>query len=91
MLKDKTGDYVTLSGNQVGVLLIDYIITARKLTNTMPPHPAVLKSIVTTEMARAAANKNGVECFDTLHRLQVPRREDQAVRADRFAPVSVRV
>ena len=66
VLKDKTGDYVTLSGNQVGVLLIDYIITARKLTNTMPPHPAVLKSIVTTEMARAAAAKNGVECFDTF-------------------------
>ena len=66
VLKDKTGEYVTLSGNQVGVLLIDYIITARKLTNTMPEHPAVLKSIVTTEMARAAANKNGVDCFDTF-------------------------
>ena len=65
-MKDKTGEYVTLSGNQVGVLLIDYIITARKLTNTMPPHPAVLKSIVTTEMARAAAEKNGVACFDTF-------------------------
>ena len=66
VLKDKTGEYVTLSGNQVGVLLIDYIITARKLTNPMPPHPAVLKSIVTTEMARAAAEKNGVACFDTF-------------------------
>ena len=66
VLKDKAGEYVTLSGNQVGVLLIDYIITARKLTNTMPEHPAVLKSIVTTEMARAAANKNGVDCFDTF-------------------------
>ena len=49
-----------------GVLLTDYIITAKKLTNTMPAHPAVLKSIVTTEMARAAAEKNGVECFDTF-------------------------
>ena len=48
------------------VLLTDYIITAKKLTNTMPAHPAVLKSIVTTEMARAAAEKNGVECFDTF-------------------------
>ncbi len=66
VLKDKTGDYVTLSGNQVGVLLTDYIITAKKLTNTMPPHPAILKSIVSTEMARAAAEKNGVECFDTF-------------------------
>ena len=66
VLKDKTGDYVTLSGNQVGVLLIDYIITARKLTGTMPEHPAVLKSLVTTEMARAAAEANGVACFDTF-------------------------
>lgn len=66
VLKDKSGEYVTLSGNQVGVLLTDYIITAKKLTNTMPAHPAMLKSIVTTEMARAAAEKNGVACFDTF-------------------------
>ncbi|MDE7034782.1 MAG: phospho-sugar mutase, partial [Eubacteriales bacterium] len=66
VLKDKAGDYITLSGNQVGVLLIDYIITARRLTNTMPEHPAVLKSIVSTEMARSAAEKNNVACFDTF-------------------------
>ncbi len=66
VLKNKEGEYVTLSGNQVGVLLTDYIITAKKLTNTMPEHPAILKSIVSTEMARAAAEKNGVECFDTF-------------------------
>ena len=50
----------------MGVLLIDYIITAKKLTNTMPPHPAVLKSVVSTEMARKVANDNGVACFDTF-------------------------
>ncbi|MGM9677783.1 MAG: phospho-sugar mutase [Butyricicoccus sp.] len=66
VLKSSTGDYVTLSGNQMGVLLIDYIITAKKLTNTMPEHPAVLKSVVSTEMARKVANDNGVECFDTF-------------------------
>ena len=66
VLRDKTGEYITLSGNQVGVLLIDYVITAKKLTGTMPEHPAVLKSLVTTEMARAAAEKNGVACFDTF-------------------------
>ena len=66
VLKSSTGEYVTLSGNQMGVLLIDYIITAKKLTNTMPPHPAVLKSVVSTEMARKVANENGVECFDTF-------------------------
>ena len=66
VLKDAAGEYITLSGNQVGVLLIDYVITAKKLTGTMPEHPAVLKSIVTTEMARAAAEVNGVDCFDTF-------------------------
>ncbi len=66
VLKNKEGDYVTLSGNQVGVLLTDYIITAKKLTGTLPANAAVLKSIVTTEMARAAAEKNGVACFDTF-------------------------
>ena len=66
VLKNSEGEYVTLSGNQVGVLLIDYVIAAKKLTGTMPEHPAVLKSLVTTEMARAAAEKNGVDCFDTF-------------------------
>ena len=66
VLKNSEGDYVTLSGNQIGVLLIDYIITAKKLTNTMPEHPAVLKSVVTTEMARKVANDNGIDCFDTF-------------------------
>ncbi len=66
VLRDKSGEYITLSGNQVGVLLVDYIITARKLTGTMPASPAVLKSIVTTEMAHAVAEKNGVACFDTF-------------------------
>ena len=66
VLRNKEGEYVTLSGNQVGVLLIDYIITARKLTGTMPEHPAVLKSVVSTEMARSVAEKNGVACFDTF-------------------------
>ncbi len=66
VLRDSEGDYVTLSGNQVGVLLIDYIITAKELTHTMPAHPAVLKSVVTTEMARKVAEANGVACFDTF-------------------------
>ena len=66
VLRDSQGGYVTLSGNQVGVLLIDYVITAKKLTNTMPPHPAVLKSVVSTEMARKVAEDNGIACFDTF-------------------------
>ena len=66
MVRGADGEYHTITGNQMGVLLIDYIITAKKLTNTMPPHPAVLKSVVSTEMARKVANDNGVACFDTF-------------------------
>ncbi|MGE4548466.1 MAG: phospho-sugar mutase [Intestinibacillus sp.] len=66
VLRDAQGEYVTLSGNQVGVLLIDYIINAKRQTKTMPKNPAVVKSIVTTEMARAVCEANGVACFDTF-------------------------
>lgn len=66
VLRNAEGEYVTLSGNQVGVLLVDYVITAKNLTGTMPAHPAVLKSIVTTEMARTVCQANNVDCFDTF-------------------------
>jgi len=66
MVRSDTGDYITLSGNQTGVLLADYIIGAKRRAGTMPDKPVILKSLVTTEMARAVAEKNGVACFDTF-------------------------
>lgn len=66
VVRNGAGEYVTLSGNQVGVLLVDYIITARKLAGTLPASPCVLKSIVTTEMARVVAEANNVACFETF-------------------------
>ncbi|MDR0248108.1 MAG: phospho-sugar mutase [Oscillospiraceae bacterium] len=66
MLRNNEGEYVTLSGNQVGVLLLDYLIRAKRQNGTMPRNPACVKTIVTTEMARAVAEKNGVACFDTF-------------------------
>jgi phosphoglucomutase len=66
VVRDRTGEYVTLSGNQVGVLLLDYIIRAKKERGALPPRPAVLKSIVTTEMVRAVADRHGVTCYDTF-------------------------
>lgn len=66
VLRDAKGEYITLSGNQVGVLLVDYIINAKRQTKTMPKNPSVVKSIVTTEMARAVCEANGVACFDTF-------------------------
>ena len=66
LVRDDKGEYVSISGNQAGVLLLDYIITARMRRGTLPANAAAVKSIVTTEMARVVAEKNGVDCFDTF-------------------------
>lgn len=66
MVRDKNGGFVTISGNQTGVLLLDYLIGAKKRAGTMPENPVVLKTIVTTEMARRVAEANGVRCIDTF-------------------------
>ena len=66
MVKDAAGEYVTITGNQTGVLLLDYLIGALKRAGRMPEHPVALKTIVTTEMARAVAERSGVDCYDTF-------------------------
>lgn len=66
MVREKNGEYVTVSGNQTGVLLLDYLIGAKRRAGTLPENPAALKTIVTTEMARRVAEKNGVLCYDTF-------------------------
>ena len=63
----KKGDnYISISGNQLGVLLMDYIINARKAAGTLPGNAAVLKSIVTTKMSDKIAHMNGVYIEDTF-------------------------
>ena len=66
MVKTKDGDFKVISGNQTGVLLLDYLIGAKKRTGKMPEKPVALKTIVTTEMARKVAEVNGLQCFDTF-------------------------
>ena len=66
MVKTKSGEYKVLSGNQTGVLLLDYLIGAMKRTGKLPANPVALKSLVTTEMARKVAEVNGLKCFDTF-------------------------
>ena len=62
----KGDEYVTITGNQLGVLLLDYIINARLSTGTMPANPGAVTSIVTTGMARTVAEKNGVHFEETF-------------------------
>ena len=65
-VKDKTGQYVQISGNQTGVLLLDYLIGAKKRAGTLPADAVALKSLVTTDMARVAAEANGVKSYNTF-------------------------
>ena len=66
MVRTKDDDFVVISGNQTGVLLLDYLIGAKRRTGKMPENPVVLKTIVTTEMARKVAEVNGLKCYDTF-------------------------
>ncbi len=65
-VKDKTGQYVQISGNQTGVLLLDYLIGAKKRAGTLPADAVALKSLVTTDMARVVAEANGVKSYNTF-------------------------
>ena len=66
MVRTKEDDFVVISGNQTGVLLLDYLIGAKQRTGKMPANPVALKTIVTTEMARKVAETNGLKCYDTF-------------------------
>lgn len=59
-------EYKVITGNQLGVLLLDYIINARIRTSKMPENPGAVCSIVSTSMARAVAEKNGVHFEETF-------------------------
>ena len=63
-VKNKEGEFEALSGNQVGILLLDYILTRLKEEGNLPANAAVVKSFVTTGMARAICQKYGVTLFE---------------------------
>lgn len=66
MVRGSDGRFITVSGNQMGALLMDYIIRRREQTGTMPASPYCVKSIVSTDMARAIADAHGVKLYDVL-------------------------
>ena len=60
------GEYVLLTGNEVGVLLTDYLLSMKKANNTLPPRPVIVKTIVTTDLVRKVAAEYDAEIFDVL-------------------------
>jgi len=66
IIMDANGEYMTLNGNQIGVLLCEYILRNKKLKGTLSPKGAVIKTIVTTDMVKAVAKDYGVKVYDVL-------------------------
>lgn len=65
-VRNDEGKFVLLNGNQIGVLLANYIFLRKSEDGTMPKNGALVKTIVTTELARVLATSYGVTTFDVL-------------------------
>ena len=65
-VRDGEGKFVLLNGNQTGALMTEYILRRRKESGTLPVNGAIVKTIVTTELARKIADGYGVATFDVL-------------------------
>ena len=65
-VKDKNGEYVLLSGNETGILLLDYICSQRVKHGKMPADPVMIKTIVTMDMGELIAQNYGVRTINVL-------------------------
>ncbi len=66
VVRDKNGEYVPVTGNRTGSLLLHYILTAGRQKGLLPEHPALVKTIVTSDLPRVIAEKNGCASFSTF-------------------------
>lgn len=66
MVRGEDGEYRTITGNQMGVLLLDYIITAKRANGTLPENAAAVSTIVTTKMVRRVCEVNGIHFDETF-------------------------
>ncbi|MBS4204868.1 phospho-sugar mutase [Lederbergia citrea] len=65
-VKNHEGEYVVLSGNQTGALLLHYILEQKQKNGTLPENGIAIKTIVTSEIGRTIANSFGIAALDTL-------------------------
>jgi len=66
LVRKNDGSFIVLTGNQIGCLLLHYILSGRKAAGTLPANGAVVKSIVSTDMAASIAAAFGVKTFNVL-------------------------
>lgn len=65
-LDTKSGEYIPFTGNMSGMLIAEYILRERTKEGTMPANPALVTTIVTTNMAKAIADDYQVKCIEVL-------------------------
>ncbi|HPJ03414.1 MAG TPA: phospho-sugar mutase [Candidatus Limiplasma sp.] len=65
-VREKDGKFRLLTGNQIGCLMIYYILSTKQAAGTLPKNGAVVKSIVSTQLAKPICDAHGVALFDTL-------------------------
>ncbi|HOQ37002.1 MAG TPA: phospho-sugar mutase [Acetivibrio sp.] len=66
VVRNKDGEYVVLTGNQTGCLLLEYILSQKKKRGELPENGFVVKTIVTTELAKEIAKDYNVELIEVL-------------------------
>lgn len=65
-VRENSGEFVLLSGNQTGAVLLDYVISARRRTGKLPENACAVKTIVTSELATRICKANGVAIENVL-------------------------
>lgn len=66
VVRDEAGQFVVLTGNQLGALLLDYILSQQSTQGNIPANGVVIKTIVTSEIGTAVASQYGLETLNTL-------------------------
>jgi phosphoglucomutase len=65
-VKDLSGEYTVLTGNQLGALMLEYLLSEKKAKGILPENGVVIKTIVTSEIGRTVAKAYGIPTIDTL-------------------------
>lgn len=65
-VRNEKGEFIPLTGNQSGAILLEYLITARKANGTLPKNACVVKTIVTSELGTRICEANGIKIMNVL-------------------------
>ncbi len=66
VVRDRSGDFVVLSGNQIGLLLMDYILSAKSAAGSLTPKSFAVTTIVSSKLTRRIAGHYGIKLFEVL-------------------------